>query len=196
MTEQEATDGSDAVATTAEAAAEDEVEPGGKRRSIQTASGWVLISAALGVVIGLLWVVLAPRVTLTVAADGVTQDRGAASVPFDADLLLGGMLLVGGLALAIVWAARGAKHLVASTVGLVLGGLLAGGVAVTLAGALTGLGTPIAELPQGTVADAPLRLRSWAMLLWWPAAVLVVAAVSSLRSEHAPDPSPEETPAP
>lgn len=166
------------------------------RRAVQVASGWVLISAALGIVIGLLWVALAPRVTLTVAADGVTQDRGAASVPFDADLLLGGLLLAAGLALSVVWVARGARHLVASTIGLVLGGLLAGGVALTLAGALTGMSTPIPELPQGTVADAPLRLRSWPMLLWWPAAVLVVAAVSSLRSEPAPDPSPAATPAP
>lgn len=166
------------------------------RRAVQVASGWVLISAGLGIVVGLLWVALAPRVTLTVAADGVTQDRGAASVPFDADLLLGGLLLAAGLALAVVWMARGARHLMASTVGLVLGGLLAGGVALTLAGAHTGMGTAISDLPQGTVADAPLRLRSWPMLLWWPAAVLVVAAVSSLRSEPAPDQSLEATPAP
>ena len=65
-----------------------------------------------------------------------------------------------------------------------------------LAGALTGMGSAVADLPQGTVVDAPLRLRSWPMLLWWPAAALVVAAVSSLKSESAPDQSPAQTPAP
>lgn len=170
--------------------------PSTARRSVQVISGWVLVSAAVGIVIGLLWVALAPRVTLTVAADGVTQDRGAASVPFDADLLLGGMLLAAGITLSVVWLARGSRDLLPSSVGLVLGGLLAGGVAVTLAGALTGVGTSIADLPQGTVADAPLRMRSWPMLVWWPAAVLVVAAVSSLRSETAPDQSPAEMPVP
>lgn len=170
--------------------------PSGTRRAVQVASGWVLMSAGVGLVIGLLWVALAPRVTLTVAADGVTQDRSAASVPFDADLLLGGMLLAAGVVLAVVWLVRGGRDLMASTVGLVLGGLLAGGVAITLAGALTGMGSAVADLPQGTVVDAPLRLRSWPMLLWWPAAALVVAAVSSLKSESAPDQSPAETPAP
>lgn len=169
---------------------------GGARRAVQVASGWVLVSAGVGIVIGLLWVALAPRVTLTVAADGVTQDRGAASVPFDADLLLGGLLLVAGIALSVVWLARGGRDLLPSTIGLVVGGLLAGGLAVTIAGALTGLGTPVADLPQGTVTDAPLRFRSWPMLLWWPAAVLVVAAVSSLRSETVQDPLPAETPTP
>lgn len=173
-----------------------EGESGGTRRAVQMASGWVLVSAAVGIVIGFVWVALAPRVTLTVAADGVTQDRGAASVPFDADLLLGGMLLTAGLALSVAWLARGARSPTASTIGLVLGGLLAGGIAMTLAGALTGMGTAIADLPPGTVADAPLRLRSWPMLLWWPAAVLVIAAVSSLKSEPAPDQLPEATPTP
>ena len=186
----------DSHATLAEVAPDAPEMPSGTRRAVQVASGWVLMSAGVGLVIGLLWVALAPRVTLTVAADGVTQDRSAASVPFDADLLLGGMLLAAGVVLAVVWLVRGGRDLMASTVGLVLGALLAGGVAITLAGALTGMGSAVADLPQGTVVDAPLRLRSWPMLLWWPAAALVVAAVSSLKSESAPDQSPAETPAP
>lgn len=165
------------------------------RRAVQAASGWVLICAVVGLVVGLVWIALAPRVTLTVTADGITEDRGAASVPFDADLLLGGLLLVAGVVLSVVWWSRGSRFPTAAVIGLVLGGLLAGGIAVAMAAILTEGGTPASELPVGSVVDVPLRMRSWPMLLWWPTAVLVVAVFSSLRSESAPDPSPAGSPA-
>lgn len=189
--------GSDGEPTsTVDSSAEAEAtDVGNRRRDVQAASGWVLVSAVVGFIVGFAWIALAPRVTLTVAADGITQDRGAASVPFDADLLLGGLLLTAGVVLSVVWLVRGARFATAAVIGLVLGGLLAGGIAVAMAAILTEGGAPVSELPVGTTADAPLRMRSWPMLLWWPAAVLVAAAVNSLRSESAPDPSPAGLPA-
>jgi len=179
----------------ADGADEIEAPPGS---AVQHASGWVLLSAVAGVLAGLVWLLLAPRVTITVTESGIDQARTAATAPFAADLVLGTLLLAAGTLLTVVWLLRGPRR--AGIVGLVLGGLLAGALAAWLGQFVTAPALSVAELPAGTTVELGLRLRSWPMLLWWPAAALTLAAVfgrfSSPTAVSAPVQSQATSPAP
>jgi hypothetical protein len=159
---------------------------------LQQGSGWVLVSAGTGFIVGLVWLILAPRVGITITDGGVEQSRNAATAPFDADLMLGGLLLVAGVVLSIIWLVRGSTR--AGLWGLVLGGLLAGMLAAWVGTTFSGPAVDIDTLPAGTTAELGIRLRSWPMLLWWPAATLVLAALFGRFSS--PTSEPEATPLP
>lgn len=157
--------------------------------AVQQASGWVLVSAGVGFVVGLMWLLLAPRVTLTVTEGGTENARSAATAPFSADLVLGGLLLIAGVVLTFVWLARSPTR--AGLTGLVLGGLLAGALAAWVGSTFSGSSVDPESLPVGTTIELGLDLRSWPVLLWWPAAALVLAALFAPGRFSSPTSEPE-----
>ncbi len=148
-----------------------------KRVVLRTISGWILVSAAVGALVGLVWVWVAPRVQYRVVGDQLRRVDPQPSQYFAADLLLGGLLLLAGLGLVLVWWRTGAKRPLAALAGLAIGGALAGIIAAVLGHALGGQAPSAAGLSDGATVAAPLQFRSWAMLLWWPTVVAIVVAV-------------------
>jgi hypothetical protein len=138
----------------------------------------VLVSAAVGAVIGLVWAFTAPRAVYEVAGGELQRVSAQPEEYFGADLLLGGMLAVAGLVLAIVWWVRGRNAPMGALVGLISGGLMAGFIAAWVGGFLTTTSLSAAGLADGALVTAGVRLRSWAVLVWWPTAVAVVFAVA------------------
>lgn len=162
--------------------------------AVQQASGWVLVSAAVGIVVGLLWLLIAPRADVTLTDAGVEQARSAATAPFAADLVLGGLLLVAGAVLTFVWLARRPTR--AGLLGLAIGGVLAGLLAAWVGTYFSEPAVALDTLPVGTTVELGLRLRSSPVLLWWPAATLVLAALFAPGRFSSPTSEPEEAPWP
>lgn len=148
------------------------------RSSAAAWGGWVLMSAAVGSAIGLVWSFAAPRAVYEVVGGELQRVSAQPEEYFGADLLLGGMLAVAGLVLALVWAARGRSAPMGALVGLVIGGVVAGAIAAWAGGFLTSTTLSAAGLADGVRLTAEVRLRSWSVLVWWPTIVAVVFAVA------------------
>lgn len=151
---------------------------------------YVLLGAAVGIPVGLLWVALAPRVL-------VAHDNSAAFVDAYpqgfaiADLTLGALLLVAGLALGLVGVVRlkrtGFEGGWAQVVGVLAGALVAGAVARVIGWWLAGrvmrpVGANI-ELPLTVQADGVLLLGAFSALL---VLVLYAAFARDQVEESAP----------
>lgn len=155
----------------------------------------VVIAVAVtvsGVLLGLLWSWLAPRVPLI--SDGkavfLKQTEGEQAIGSDGTfiLLALGLGALSGLAV-FLWRRRGGVPLV---IGLAVGGLLASVVAWRL-GLLFGPGGDVVERAKaagkGVPFDAPLELQAKGALLAWPiAACAVHLGLSALFAPRDPDP--------
>lgn len=149
-----------------------------------------LSSAALGVLLGLLWVRLAPRVELFVSAGkGYPQGfqpEGYMTADGVAALLCTAAGLVAGAAIAVVVRRRADVAdprwaYVALGLGVVLG--LIGAASLWLTGALLGSTDyegQLASAVDGDTLVAPLRLRIPGVLLLWPIASVTVIFVVAL----------------
>ncbi|WP_199566738.1 ABC transporter permease [Streptomyces triticagri] len=130
-----------------------------------------------GVLLGLLWLWLAPRVPLVSNSEGVyLQDiEGEQAIGADGTFLLCGLLL-GAISGAVVFLLR-KKGGIAVAVGLAVGGLLASVVAWRF-GIWLGPGSDVVarakEAGIGEAFDAPLKLNAKGALLAWPVAALAV----------------------
>ncbi|WP_258177499.1 DUF2567 domain-containing protein [Streptomyces solincola] len=147
---------------------------------------------ATGLLLGLLWLWLAPRVPLI--SDGravlIKDNEGEGAIGGDAVfalLALGfGALTAAGV---FLWRKRGGIPLV---VGLALGGLLgsllAWGVG-TLLGPTHDVAGHARELGAGVTFDAPLELHAYGAVLAWPiAAMLVHLGLTALFAPRDPEP--------
>lgn len=150
----------------------------------------MLVSTIVGVAVGGLWTLLAPRADYRVAAGQFVRVSAQPEQYFAADLMLGALLAVAGLGLALWWALRNRQRPLAALLGLLIGGLVAGVVAALVGRWLTAGPDSAAGLADGTLVQAGLNLRSLAMLVWWPTAVAVVFAVALAGWE--PDPEGAE----
>ncbi len=150
-----------------------------------------LAGIVLGVVLGLLWLWLAPRIPLYTDGKAVylKHPEGEEAVGADGTFVLLG-LAVGAVLGAAVFLARrrGGVGLVAGlAVGGVLGSLLAWRLGVWL-GPTSDLVAHARAVGKGAVFDGPLELRAKGALLAWPfAALLLHLALTALfgrRDEH------------
>jgi hypothetical protein len=131
--------------------------------------------ALSGLLVGVLWVLIAPRAMVEVRDDAVflLDPEGPAFIAADGWFAVLGT--VAGFLCAVVAFLRFRRHGPAALIGLTVGGLLAGVIAWRL-GHLIGpgeLAARAADVPDGTRLEAPVELRALGVLLAWP-----VAAVS------------------
>lgn len=168
-----ATDGADVAVTAASA-------DGERPAAITTVAGWVLVSAVAGFVIGLIWTVAAPRVQYTVGGGELVRVASQPEEFFGADLLLGSLLACAGLASAVWWVVRIRAQPLASMLGMAIGGVIAGIIAAFVGQVLTATTLSADGLAEGVTVTAGLQMRSWAMVLWWPAWAAIVLGVITI----------------
>lgn len=138
----------------------------------------VTIGVALGgVVLGLLWLWLSPKVPLI--SDGkavyLKDSEGEQPIGGDGSFALLGLGLGAVSAALVFWRCR--KGGIAVVVGLAVGGVAASLIAWRLGLFLGPTDDVVArakEVGAGKVFDAPLKLRAKAALLAWPMAAMIV----------------------
>jgi hypothetical protein len=148
--------------------------------------------ALLGLVLGALWLWLAPRVPLISDATAVylKDTEGEQAIGADGTFALLGLglgVLTG--AGVFLWRRRGGVPIVVGlAVGALLGGVLAWRFGVWL-GPTQDVAAHAKELGKGVVFDAPLELKAKGALLAWPLAAMVVhLALTGLFGPRDPDP--------
>lgn len=146
-------------------------------RPVGVIARYVVLGAGLGFLVGLLWVWWAPRV-LVLSRDNRdfldTYPQGFAG----ADLLLGALLLVAGLGIGAVTAARLGRLGFVGGWAHVLGAAAGAGVCAAVARVLGWwlAGRVAHELPDGTV-ELPLGVGAGGVLLLGVFAALLVIAL-------------------
>ncbi len=162
------------------------------RREVRDAALVAVGVALLGLVLGLLWLWLAPRVPLVSDGSAVYLERPEGEEAIGADgtfVMLG--LAVGAVAGAAVFMLRraGGIGLVAGiTAGGILGSLIAWRLGVWL-GPTGDLAAHAQAVGKGTVFDAPLELRAKGALLAYPfGALLVHLLFTGLFGKRDPEP--------
>lgn len=137
---------------------------------------YVLLGAAVGVPVGLLWVALAPRVL-------VSHDNAAAFLdPYPqgfaiADLTLGLLLLIVGVGLGVVAVVRlrrtGFEGGWAQVTGVLAASLMAGAVARVIGWWLAGR----AMVPRGSNIELPLTVQADGVLLLGAFSALIIVVL-------------------
>ncbi|MEW2291617.1 hypothetical protein ABZ719_02760 [Streptomyces sp. NPDC006743] len=173
----------------------------GMRRELREAAVVTVAVALGGVLLGLLWLWLAPRVPLVGNVTGnswvvyLKDTEGEQAIGVDGTFTL---LAVGFgvLSAAVVFLLRrrgGVPLVVALCVGALLGSLLAWRLGVWL-GPQQDVVAHARSVGEGRTFSAPLRLGAKGALLAWPLAALVVhLAVTALFGPRDPDPYTQES---
>lgn len=170
-----------------------------KRPAARTVAILLATSLIAGVVVGLLWLQLAPRPEL-VARSGRLVD--AVSYPqayVAADAMLGLLCAVTGLLLGILglwrwFPASPDTALLGLTAGSVIGPVVAWRIGTSLGSSPESISA--GAIVDGTVVSGPLQLQAVGVLLFWPAWVAVVGVVIGLArrsrrpcaDDHQPEP--------
>ncbi|MGW7366321.1 hypothetical protein ACWGI8_23510 [Streptomyces sp. NPDC054841] len=162
------------------------------KKEVRQAAVVLLAVALAGIVLGLLWLWLAPRVQLiaTDKAVFVADTEGEEAAGADGTFVLLALGLGVLSAAAVFWFhRRGGIALVAAlAVGGLLGSALGWGIGYWLDPAHDVVAHARAVGP-GVAFDAPLQLRAKAALLAWPVAAMVVhLALTALFGPRDPEP--------
>ncbi len=169
----------------------EEGEPGMKREIGQAA----VVAAAVavsGVLLGLLWLWLAPRVPLIADKQAVylKDTEGEQAIGVDGTFTLLG-LAFGFLSALVVFLVRrrgGIPLVVGLAAGALLGAVLAWKVGVWL-GPDTDVVAHAKSVGRGVVFDAPMELNAKGVLLAWPVAAMIVHLVlTALFGPRDPEP--------
>ncbi|WP_406860401.1 DUF2567 domain-containing protein [Streptomyces sp. HUAS MG47] len=164
----------------------------GRGREARDAIAVLGLSLPLGVVFGLLWLWLAPRIPLI--SDGkavfLQNSEGEAAIGADGTFALLG-LGSGALAalLVFLWRRQGGVPLVlALAAGGVLGSAVAWGVGAFL-GPTDDVVAHARSVGEGVPFDAPLELNTLGALLAWPIAAMILhLALTALFGPRDPEP--------
>ncbi|MBL1097066.1 ABC transporter permease [Streptomyces coffeae] len=154
-------------------------EPGPELRAELVQASLVAIAVAVsGVLLGLLWLWLAPRVPMVLAGDNAVylkNSEGEDAIGADGVFAL--LALAFGALTAIVVFLLFRQGGIALVIGLAIGGVLASVIAWRL-GVWLGPSADIAaharEVGKGVTFDGPLELRAKGALLSWSVAAMVV----------------------
>lgn len=166
----------------------------GMKTEVRQAAVIVVAMAVCGVLLGLLWMWLAPRVPLVADNDAVylkdTEGEQAIGVDGTFTLLA---LAFGAVSGAVVFLLR-RRGGIPLVVGLTAGGLLAAVIGWRL-GIFLGPETDVVahakSVGKGVAFDAPLELNAKGALLAWPvAALLVHLGLTALFGPRDPEPYP------
>ncbi|MFF2526317.1 hypothetical protein [Streptomyces liangshanensis] len=164
----------------------------GTGAEVRTAVVVTVALAVAGVLLGLLWLWLSPRIPLVSDDTAVflKDTEGEEAIGADGTFALLG-LGFGAVAAAVVFLFR-KRGGIAVVVGLVLGGLigsfLAWKVGVWL-GPTSDVVAHAREVGKGVTFDAPLKLNAKGALLAWPVAAMVVnLALTAVFGPRDPEP--------
>ena len=153
-------------------------------RDLSAALIVIVVSAALGIAAGFVWIAVAPKLELEVQGDTAIPVRpeGEALIGIDGTFAL--IAIGGGVLCAIaayLWLRRGIGVVCA----LVAGGWLAAWLAAKVGGwaGPAALATHRGD-PDGTVFTQPLDLRATGVVLLWPIAALLVYLLLTLLFDH------------
>ncbi|WP_313896626.1 hypothetical protein [Streptomyces sp. GC420] len=166
---------------------------------IGVAAAAAAVVAATGVVLGLLWLWLAPRVPLVSDGSAVLfkDSEGEQAVGADGTfmLLALGMGALTALGVFLFRRSGGVPLVVGLAVGGLLGSLLAWRLGVWL-GPSDDVVARAREAGKGVVFDAPLELHAagGAMLAWPIASMLVFLGLTALFAPRDPDPYDQQKP--
>lgn len=150
-----------------------------------------IIMAVVGVPVGVLWWLVAPRVEATVVEGGITLSQTAAQTFVAADGWFAILTLVAGIACGGALAVRGRPDGPAAAIALVVGGLLAALVAwrvgVFLGRAPDPLaGSESATAAVGTTVTLALELRATGVILAWAIGALGTFFAATLVASRKP----------
>ncbi|MFJ6567079.1 AAA family ATPase [Streptomyces sp. NPDC091292] len=170
----------------------------GMKTELRQAAVITLAITVGGLLLGLLWLWLSPRVPLIASADAVylKDTEGEQAIAIDGTFTLLGLGFGAVTALVVFLVRRrGGIPLVAA---LALGGLL-GSVVAWRFGVWLGPTQDVVahakEVGKGITFDAPLELKAKGALLAWPvAALLVHLGLTGLFGPRDPDPYPYPSP--
>ncbi|MFD8568402.1 DUF2567 domain-containing protein [Streptomyces sp. NPDC057694] len=148
--------------------------------------------AVFGLLLGVLWLWLAPRVPLISDSSAVylKDSEGEQAIGIDGTFALLGLAFGAVTALLVfLWRRRGGIGIVvALALGALLGGVIAWRFGIWL-GPTRDVAAHAKELGKGVVFDAPLELKAKGALLAWPLAAMVVhLALTGLFGPRDPDP--------
>ncbi|MFD7323430.1 DUF2567 domain-containing protein [Streptomyces sp. NPDC059875] len=162
-------------------------------KELRQAAVVTAVSAVAGAALGLLWLWLAPRVSLI--SDGkavfLRHSEGESAIGADGTFVLLA-LGFGAVAAALVFLFHrhgGVALVMGLAVGGVLGSLLGWGVG-TLLGPTHDVVAHAKEVGPNVIFEAPLKLEMWAggMLAWPIAAMIVHLALTALFGPRDPEP--------
>ncbi|GGR93724.1 hypothetical protein GCM10010252_35500 [Streptomyces aureoverticillatus] len=153
----------------------------------------IMIAVAVsGVLLGLLWLWLAPRVPLIADKEAVylKDTEGEQAIGVDGTFTLLGLAFgfVTALVVFLVRRRGGIPLVVGLAVGSLLGAVLAWRVGVWV-GPETDVAAHAKAVGVGVVFDAPMELKAKGVLLAWPVAAMVVhLALTGLFGPRDPEP--------
>lgn len=159
-------------------------------REVALGAALVLGSGLLGLLMGLLWHAIAPRVPLYADTTAVYPRDPEGEQAIGADMTFAMLGAGWGLLVAVVayLLTRARAGGVAVPVGLALGGGLGGWLAMLVGQDESSNAVLLAlakSVPTGTTFDAPLQLGGKLVLLAWPmVALLVLITLIGLFSSH------------
>ncbi|MVO87064.1 DUF2567 domain-containing protein [Streptomyces sp. p1417] len=164
----------------------------GMRTELRDAAVIAVAVAASGVLLGLLWLWLAPRVPLIADDKAVflKDTEGEQAIGVDGTFTLLGLAfgVVAALVVFLVRRRGGIPLVVGLAAGSLLGAVLAWKVGVW-AGPETDVVAHAKSVGQGVVFDAPMELKAKGVLLAWPVAAMVVQlALTGLFGPRDPEP--------
>ncbi|WP_327269817.1 ABC transporter permease [Streptomyces sp. NBC_01218] len=166
--------------------------PAEARAAVRQAAAVTVVLALAGVVLGLLWLWLAPRIPLISDSTAVYLKDSEGEEAIGADgtfaLLAAGFGLVSAVVAFLLRRTGGIATVVALALGGVLGALLAWWLGTSL-GPTSDVVAHAKEAGRGVTFDAPLELHAKGALLAWPIAAMLVHLI--LTAAFAPrDPGP------
>ncbi|MFF3688492.1 ABC transporter permease [Streptomyces sp. NPDC002187] len=169
---------------------------GDSKRDLLDAGVTVLVMTVLGVVMGLLWLWLAPKVPLVSNGEAVflKDTEGEEAIGADGTFVLLGVAFGAVTAATAVWLRRrgGVALVIALAVGALLGSLLAWGVGVWF-GPTQDVAQHAQQVGEGVTFDAYLKLQAWGSLLAWPLSAMVVhLGLTALFGPRDPEPEWED----
>ncbi|MGW0907890.1 DUF2567 domain-containing protein [Streptomyces sp. NPDC002853] len=172
----------------------DEEDGPGMKTEVRQAAVIAVVVAVCGVLLGLLWLWLAPRVPLIADSETVylkdTEGEQAIGVDGTFTLLA---LAFGAVSGAVVFLLRrrgGIPLVVGLTAGSLLGAVLAWRLGIFL-GPETDVVAHAKSVGKGVAFDAPMELKAKGALLAWPvAALLVHLGLTGLFGPRDPEPYP------
>ncbi|AZM57545.1 DUF2567 domain-containing protein [Streptomyces sp. WAC 01529] len=165
--------------------------PGMKKELLQAALIMVVVALS-GLVLGALWLWLAPRVPLISDGEAVylkdTEGEQAIGVDGTFTLLSLGFGAVSGAVAFLVRRSGGVPMVAGLALGALFGALLAWGLGVLL-GPETDVAAHAKALGKGIVFDAPMELKAKGTVLAWPVAALAVhLGLTALFGPRDPEP--------
>ncbi len=168
----------------------------GLRAEVVQAAVIMVAVAVVGVLLGALWMWLAPRVPLVSDGKAVylkdTEGEQAIGTDGTFTLLSLGFGLVSGVVVFLLRRRGGIPLVAGLAVGSLLGALLAWRVGIFL-GPETDVVAHAKSVGKGVVFDAPLELKAMGTVLAWPVAALAVhLGLTGLFGPRDPEPYPRD----